>query len=32
MLLTCWIALDDVTEANGTVYLRPTRVPVRETS
>ena len=21
--LTCWIALDDVTEENGTVYLRP---------
>lgn len=21
--LTCWIALDDVTEANGTVYLLP---------
>jgi ectoine hydroxylase-related dioxygenase (phytanoyl-CoA dioxygenase family) len=23
--LTCWIALDDVTEANGTVYLLPYR-------
>jgi ectoine hydroxylase-related dioxygenase (phytanoyl-CoA dioxygenase family) len=23
VLLTCWIALDDVTEANGTVYLLP---------
>jgi ectoine hydroxylase-related dioxygenase (phytanoyl-CoA dioxygenase family) len=21
--LTCWIALDDMTEANGTVYLLP---------
>jgi ectoine hydroxylase-related dioxygenase (phytanoyl-CoA dioxygenase family) len=29
--LTCWIALDDVTEANGTVYLLPySRVGTRD--
>jgi ectoine hydroxylase-related dioxygenase (phytanoyl-CoA dioxygenase family) len=29
--LTCWIALDDVSEANGTVYLRPhSRAGTRE--
>jgi ectoine hydroxylase-related dioxygenase (phytanoyl-CoA dioxygenase family) len=29
--LTCWIALDDMTEANGTVYLLPyARAPTRE--
>jgi hypothetical protein len=30
--LTCWIALDDVSEANGTVYLLPTPAPERATS
>jgi ectoine hydroxylase-related dioxygenase (phytanoyl-CoA dioxygenase family) len=30
--LTCWIALDDMTEANGTVYLLPYMRAARERS
>ncbi len=32
LYLTCWCALDDVTEENGTVYMLPTIAPERARS